>query len=159
MLVTTLALAGLITTGCGAAKPDAFLKEGATGGKAEVEMGRLAVQRGGSQAVKDFGQQMVTDHSKVNAELAQLAAGKSVALPDALSSEQQSMLDKLSKLSGAEFDKQYVDAMVDDHEKDVKAFQNEANSGADPDVKAFAARTLPTLQHHLEMIKGIKSKM
>jgi putative membrane protein len=76
-----------------------------------------------------------------------------------VSAEQKETMTKLSKLSGADFDKAYVDAMVDDHEHDVKDFQEQANEGKDADLKAFAAKTLPVIQHHLQMIKEIKAKM
>ncbi len=136
-----------------------FAKESAQGGIAEVQMGRLAVERGASPAVKAFGQQMVDDHSKANNEMTQLAARKHLQLPQEMTSGQKSEMEKLSKLSGAEFDKEYVDAMVKDHEHDVEDFQIQANKGNDADVKALAAKTLPTLQRHLQMIRDIKAKM
>ena len=71
----------------------------------------------------------------------------------------KSTLDDLNKLSGAEFDKEYVDAMVEDHEDDVAAFEDQSKNATDPDVKAFAAKTLPTLKKHLEAIKGIQAKL
>jgi putative membrane protein len=143
----------------GGKKSDGFAKNAAQGGMAEVQMGKLAAERGGSAAVKLFGQRMVDDHTKANIEMNQLAARKNIALPQELSSEQKSMMDKLSKLAGADFDKQYVDAMVEDHEKDVEEFQTQSEKGDDPDVRAFAAKTLPTLRDHLQMIKDIKSKL
>ncbi|HEX8162784.1 MAG TPA: DUF4142 domain-containing protein [Pyrinomonadaceae bacterium] len=143
----------------GGKKSDGFAKEAAQGGMAEVQMGKLAAERGGSAAVKLFGQRMVDDHTKANMELNRLAAGKNIALPQDLSSEQKSMMDKLSKLAGADFDKEYVGMMVEDHEHDVEAFQTQSEKGDDPEVRAFATKTLPTLRDHLQMIKDIKSKM
>lgn len=143
----------------GGKKSDGFAKEAAQGGMAEVQMGKLAAERGGSAVVKLFGQRMIDDHTKANMELNQLAAGKNIALPQELSSEQKSMMEKLSKLAGADFDKQYVDMMVDDHEHDVEAFQTQSEKGDDAEVRAFATKTLPTLRDHLQMIKDIKSKM
>jgi putative membrane protein len=102
---------------------------------------------------------MVTDHSKANAELMQLAGRKNIQLPTDVKSDQKSEQDKLSKLSGADFDKEYVDYMTKDHEEDVSEFQKQSQSGGDAEIKAFAAKTLPTIQHHLQMIKEIKSKM
>lgn len=136
-----------------------FMMKAAQGGMAEVEVGKLAASKGANADVKQFGQKMVTDHSKANDELKALAAKKNFTLPADVNAEQKAMADKLSKLSGAEFDKEYVDGMVKDHEKDVADFQKEADSGTDADVKAFAAKTLPTLKSHLEMIKSIQSKM
>jgi putative membrane protein len=145
--------------GDGGKKSDGFAKTAAQGGMAEVQMGKLASERGGSAAVKLFGQRMVDDHTKANMELNQLAARKNMQLPQELSAEQKSMLDKLSKLAGEDFDKEYVSAMVEDHEHDVEEFQTQSEKGDDPEVRAFAAKTLPTLRDHLQMIKDIKSKM
>lgn len=144
---------------CTSGDSTTFMNEAAQGGMAEVALGQLAAQKGASDAVRQFGQQMVTDHSKANTELKALAAKKNITLPSDVNSEQKSLMEKLSKLSGAEFDKEYVNAMVDDHEKDVSAFEKQSTGGNDADAKAFAAKTLPTLQHHLQMIKDIKSKM
>jgi putative membrane protein len=135
-----------------------FMHEAAQGGMAEVEMGKLAAQKGQNAEVKKFGQMMVTDHSKANEELKGIATKKSVPLPADLGTHKSSM-DKLSSLSGAEFDRTYVQMMVEDHEKDVAAFQKQADSGTDPEVKAFAAKTLPTLKKHLTAIQEIEKKL
>ncbi len=136
-----------------------FMNEAAPGGMAEVELGRMAASQGMSKEVKAFGQKMVEDHSKANQELMQLAQQKKVMLPPDVMPKHKETMAKLSKLKGADFDREYVKAMVEDHEKDVAAFDNEAKTGADADVKAFATKTLPTLQMHLQMIREIGSKM
>ena len=100
-----------------------FAPKAAQGGLAEVEFGRLALQRAADPLVKDFSQRMVTDHSRANMTLKTLATQKNIQLPTELSSEDKSAMDKLSKLSGAEFDKEYMSNMVKDHENDVKEFQ------------------------------------
>jgi putative membrane protein len=128
-----------------------FVEEAAIGGMAEVEMGNLAGQKAGSDAVKQFGQRMATDHSKANDELKQVASTKGVQVPASLDHKHQRELDKLSKKSGADFDKAYMSLMVDDHKKDVAEFRKEAGSAKDPDVKSFASKTLPTLQEHLQL--------
>lgn len=138
--------------------PDDFMKTAAQGGMAEVEMGKIAAQKATDPEVKKFGQQMVTDHSKANAELKALAGKKNVTLPTDLGPH-QSTVDELKGLSGADFDKAYVDAMVDDHETDVSAFQSQADKSADADVKAFAAKTLPVLKKHLETIQTIDDRI
>jgi putative membrane protein len=97
----------------------AFMAEAATGGMAEVEMGRLAATKATSAAVKRFGQRMVTEHSNANAELKRLAKREGVTLPTDLTAEQKADRDKLSNLSGAEFDREYMSMMVTDHDKDV----------------------------------------
>jgi putative membrane protein len=135
----------------------AFMIEAATGGMAEVEMGRLAATKGRSAAVKRFGRRMVTDHSKANAELKRLAKRKGVALPTDLTPEQKGDRDKLSNLSGAEFDREYMSMMVADHDKDVNAFEAKAGNAADPDLKRFVVKTLPTLKMHQRMARQIKA--
>ncbi len=137
----------------------AFMNNAAPGGMAEVELGRMAASQAMSKDVKAFGQKMVEDHSKANQELMQVAQQKKVMLPPDVMPKHKETMAKLSKLKGADFDREYVKAMVEDHEKDVAAFDNEAKTGADADVKAFATKTLPTLQMHLQMIREIGSKM
>lgn len=136
-----------------------FMNKAAQGGMAEVELGRMASTKAQNAEVKQFGQQMTADHTRANNELKTLAAGKNVTLPTDVGAAHKATMDKLSKLSGAEFDKEYVKAMVADHEKDVAEFQKQADGGTNADIKAFAAKTLPTLKMHLDMIKGMQSKM
>ncbi len=137
----------------------AFMNSAAPGNMAEVELGKMASTKAASNDVKQFGQKMVEDHSKANDELKQLAAQKKVMLPPDVMPGHKQLMEKLSKLSGADFDKEYVAAMVEAHEKDVAAFENVSKTAADADVKAFATKTLPTLKMHLEMIKAMADKM
>jgi putative membrane protein len=134
-----------------------FVMEAAMGGMAEVELGRLAAERGSSDAVKQFGQRMVDDHSRANSELMQLASSKGITLPVGLDAKHQALMTKMSALSGAAFDRAYAKEMVKDHNKDVALFQREATRGADSDLKAFAQKTLPTLQEHLSMARSLPS--
>lgn len=136
-----------------------FMMKAAQGGMAEVELGKLASEKAANAEVKKFGQMMMEDHSNANTELKALAAKKSVTLPTDVGSEHKATMDKLKNLSGAEFDKAYVEAMVKDHEKDVSEFEKQSTDAKDADVKAFATKTLPTLKKHLEKIKEIQSKM
>lgn len=136
-----------------------FMTKAALGGMAEVELGKLAATKAQNPEVKKFAQQMVTDHTKANDELKALAGEKNFSMPVRLDPKHQAVLDKLNGLSGAEFDKAYVEAMVADHEETVALFKSEADGGKDADAKAWAAKTLPALQMHLDMIKGIQSKM
>jgi putative membrane protein len=160
MLLSAVCLmTGVVLAGCSSAKDsNKFMTTAAQGGMAEVQLGRLAAERGSVEAVKQFGQHMVMDHTKANQELMQLAQRKNFTLPQEVNSDQKSEADKLSKLSGADFDKEYVDYMLKDHEEDAKEFQEQANEGTDTDVKAFAAKTLPVIQSHLKMVQGIKGK-
>jgi putative membrane protein len=136
-----------------------FATAAAMGGMEEVEMGRLAAQKGASDEVRQFGQRMVDDHSKANQELMQIASSKGMTLPTALDPKHQADMQKMSALSGEAFDKEYVKMMVKDHKKDVGEFQKESTRGTDADIKGFATRTLPTLQEHLQMIQRIDDKM
>ena len=138
--------------------PD-FLKDAANGGMAEVELGKVASTKAANAEVKKFAQMMVADHSKANEELKALAAKKAIELPKEVDSSHKSTMDSLSRKTGADFDKAYVDDMVDDHEKDVSAFEDKAKNAKDADVKAFAEKTLPTLRKHLDAIKAIQAKM
>jgi putative membrane protein len=135
-----------------------FVMKASQGGMTEVQLGKLASDKGGSSQVKDFGSQMVKDHSQANDELKSLADKKGFAVSPNLDSKDQAQVDKLSKLSGPAFDKAYVTNQVRAHESTVKLFQEEAKSGQDPDLKAFASRTLPTLQEHCSAIMNIENK-
>lgn len=132
-----------------------FVMDAAMGGMLEVELGRLAVQNGASEAVKQFGQRMVDDHSKANQELMTVASSKGMTLPTALDEKHQKDVTKLSGLTGAEFDRAYAKMMLQDHEKDVKEFEKQSTRGGDPELRAFATRTLPTLQEHLQMVRQL----
>jgi putative membrane protein len=136
-----------------------FVKEAAEGGMAEVELGQLAMLKGSSDDVKKFGQRMVDDHGKANAKLKDLASSKGIALPEAPGAKQEATKDRLSKLSGDQFDKAYMKDMLQDHKKDIAAFKAESNSGRDSDIKNFAAQTLPTLQDHLKNAQSISPKV
>lgn len=136
-----------------------FAVEAASGGLMEVELGKLAATNASSADVKQFGQQMVTDHSKANDELKTLAAAKNITIPAAPSEEHQKHINDLKEKKGADFDKAYMSMMVDDHEEDVSKFEKEGNEGNDADIKAFAAGKVATLKHHLEMAKTINDKI
>lgn len=135
-----------------------FLKDAAMGGLEEVELGKLAAQKGSSDAVKQFGQKMVDDHSKANDQLKELAAKEQIEVPSSLDSKHQKDVDKLAKLSGDQFDKAYSKNMLKDHRKDVGEFQVEAQNGTDPNIKQFASTTLPVLQEHLKMAEDLNKK-
>jgi putative membrane protein len=143
-----------------ASSPDhMFVMEAAQGGMAEVALGRLASQKASNDRVKQFGQRMVADHSKANDELKAVAQAKSITIPADLDAKHKATQDRLSKLSGAEFDRAYIQEMVADHQKDVADFRKEAQGGSDSAVKAFAAKTLPTLEEHYKMVQDINSSL
>jgi putative membrane protein len=130
-----------------------FIKDAAQGGMLEVELGKLAQQKGSNDKVKEFGKRMEQDHSKANEELKKIAADKGVQLT-ALDKKHQSKVDKLSKASAADFDRNYMKEMVDDHKDDVSKFQKQADKGKDADLKQFASSKLPTLKEHLQLAQS-----
>src|SRR3984957_14890606 len=136
--------------------PDAkFYRDAAEGGMAEVAMGNMAQLRAQSPSVRDFGAQMVKDHSAANEKLKALAQSKNITLPANPSVDEMEAKSKLQVLSGQSFDKSYIKGMIKDHEEDIAEFKKEAASGQDPDARAFASATLPTLQAHLNRIRAI----
>jgi putative membrane protein len=130
-----------------------FAKEAAQGGMAEVKLGQLAQEKGSNDSVKSFGKRMVDDHSKAGDKLKEAASKENITLPTDISLKDQATYNRLSKLSGAVFDRAYAKDMVKDHETDVAAFQKEANGGKSDSLKSFASETLPTLQGHLKEAK------
>ena len=126
---------------------------------AEIQLASLALTRAQNPEVRNFAQQMIVDHSKASDELKPIAAKKSLTLPLELNNAHRLLSAQLAKMSGAEFEREYVKAMVEDHEKDVQAFQAQAGAGTDAEVKEFAAKTLPTLQSHLQMVRDMQNKM
>jgi putative membrane protein len=136
-----------------------FMKKAAEGGMAEVQLGNVAVRRAESPDVKQFGQRMVDDHSKANDELKQLAEEKGVALPKDVDAKHKADMDRMSKLSGAEFDRAYMRHMVNDHNEDVALFEREARQTNDPDLKAWIEKTLPVLKDHQQTAVATASKV
>jgi putative membrane protein len=126
-----------------------FVKKAAQGGLAEVKLGELAQEKGSNSAVKDFGKRMANDHKMADDQLTAAASKENMTVPADLDRKDQALYDRLSNLSGDDFDRAYAREMVKDHQKDVAEFQREAQNGKDPAIKNFAAQTLPTLQDHL----------
>ena len=136
-----------------------FFMEAASGGMMEVQLGQLAKDKAQSQDVKDFGSRMVTDHGKANDELKQLAEQKKWTLPTKLERKHKSMVEKVQKTSGSEFDKLYMKGMIKDHAKDVADFKNATQKVKDPELKAWAEKTLPVLEQHHQLAKETAAKV
>src|SRR6266404_1108234 len=134
-----------------------FVRDSSRGGTTEVQLGELAVQKAENPAVKDFGQRMVSDHGKANAELRKIAESKGAMLPAEMSHRENFEIERFQKLSGKDFDKEYAEHMVKDHKKDVKEFQEATKELTDPDLRAFAEKTLSTLQDHLRAAQDIEA--
>jgi putative membrane protein len=126
----------------------------ADGGMLEVELGKLAQQKARSAEVKKFAQMMVDDHTKANEELKAVAAQKSISLPATLGEKNAEKLKDFQEKEADNFDKDYIDFMVNDHEDDIDAFEKEAENGNDAELKSWAAGKVTTLKHHLEMAKA-----
>jgi putative membrane protein len=136
-----------------------FMSKAAQSGMAEVQLGEMAAAKGESGEIRMFGQKMSFDHSQVNNQLKAIAAQKAITLPTEVSSKHKQDIDKLSKLSGAAFDKEYVRLMIEEHEKDVAEFQKQADNGSEIETKMFAIENLPKLQMHLGMIKNFSTRI
>ncbi len=144
----------------GVEKVDAqFTVEAASGSMAEVELGKLAQKKGISKQVKNFGTMMIKDHSIINDEIKALAVTKNISIPAIPGADEQKTIGKLSKKSGKDFDKAYINNMIEDHKNDIKVFETASKKCLDPDVKSFAKKTLPILQEHLDAINAIKESL
>ena len=133
-----------------------FVTEAANSGEFEIQSSKLALDRG-DQVSKTFAEQMIADHQKVGLQLKTLVQSKNikVTIPDGVSSSQQSMLDKLKSLKGADFDKKYRDDQYSGHKSALALFQRYAKGGDNPDLKQWAEQTAPALQHHLKMAEEL----
>ncbi|MET0254973.1 MAG: DUF4142 domain-containing protein [Luteibacter sp.] len=140
-----------------AAADASFVKMASAAGLAEVSLGKLGAEKGQSADVKTFGQTMVDDHTKAGDELKTIASGKSIPVADAPMPADVKAASMIEKKEGAAFDTAFKTKMVADHEKVIKLFTKESTAGKDPELKAFATKTLPTLKHHLEMAKALPS--
>lgn len=161
------AIFGALIAGClafGAAaratEPDdaAFLKEAIAGNIGEVKVGGLAQQHGSSKAVKDFGAMLEKDHAAANKKAAQIAKTIDVVPPQMPTEEQQAVYKKLSALKGAEFDAQFIDSMIEDHEKDIAKYGDKAKGASSPATR-YASETLPDLRKHLAMAQKIQTEL
>ena len=132
-----------------------FIMDAAQGGMKEVEMGKLAQQKGQSDGVKQFGKRLEDDHSKANEQLKGIAQKAGVDVPASLDKKHQGMVDKMSKVKADNFDRTFAKDMVSDHEKDIKEFRKEADKGKNPDLKQFASQTVPVLEEHLKMARDL----
>jgi putative membrane protein len=134
-------------------KDEAFVRVAAHGGLAEIKLGKLAMDQGSNETVKAFGTRMVAEHTKAGDELKEAAKEENIGLPTDLSAKDQATYDRLSKLSGTDFDQAYAQDMVKDHQQDLRDFQREANHGNDDVIRGFASATVPMIQQRLDQAK------
>ena len=132
-----------------------FIQKAMEGGMAEVQLGQLASQKASADDVKQFGQKMVDDHTKLNDQMKPLAAKDGVTPPTQLSPKDQALATKLEGLSGDQFDKAYIQAMVQDHKKDLHEFKKEAATTQDPGLKAAVSQGQTVIHGHLEMVEQL----
>jgi putative membrane protein len=140
-------------------KDTEYLQKAAQGTMAEVKMGELAQKQASDERVKQFGKRMVDDHGKDLQNIRQLASQKHVTLPDAPNTEQSKEADKLAKLSGTDFDKEYVKYEMKDHKEDVKESSKTMKTAADPDVKNFASAEYRTVTAHKKEIDKLHTQL
>ena len=135
-----------------------FVSKAVEDNREEVELGKLAQGKASSDAVKQLGQRMIEDHSAANQDLLQLAENKGMKLQDKAPKADREM-ERLAKLQGPVFDREYVRAMVKDHKQDVAEFRRMHSGAVDPNLKAWIDKTLPTIEDHLKTIEGIQAQM
>src|SRR5262245_23090981 len=132
-----------------------FMTDVANVGMAEVELGKLATEKASNEQVKKFGQRMVDDHTKAGDELKSIAQTKNITWPTELDAKHKAVHDRLMKLSGESFDRAYMQEMVSGHQKAVSTLKTESTKGKDPEIKAWAAKTLPTIEDHLKEARDV----
>ena len=136
-----------------------FMMMAATGGKNEISLSEQALSKSSNEDVKKYAQTMIDDHTKAGDELKEVAMSKNVTLPTEPDAKHKTAATKMSSMSGDALDKEYLKMMVKDHEATVAMFQKEINGGKDAEAKAFAEKTLPTIQGHLEMARTMMNGM
>lgn len=164
-LIAMFAIVLLVALGISLAKGEPsssdkdFVKDAASGGLMEVELGQLALERAGSQDVKSFADRLVRDHTKANEELMQVAKSENMTVPQQMAEKHQEMIRKLSRLNGKDFDRAYIEHMVKDHKEDIAKFSDQAKKDGNPELRSFASNTLPKLEEHLTIAKSIQERM
>jgi putative membrane protein len=138
-------------------KPQDFVTKATVAGKTEVAAARIALKNSSADDVKQFARQMIKDHTQAGDELASIAKGKNLQVPAHVDAKHGEVLAGLRSQSGAAFDASYAKQMVADHQEAVALFTSEAGDKSDPDLSAFAQKTLPTLQHHMSMATSLAS--
>ena len=136
-----------------------FVTKAAQGNSAEVALGTIVAAKTKDPAVKQFAQMMVKDHKAALNDVQELAQSKNLNFSDDLPNDAKTLQTKLSNDIGKQLDKDYMDGMVEDHQKDVQDFKDESQSAKDPDVKQWASKTLPTLEKHLDKAQQIDAKL
>ncbi|HKO90945.1 MAG TPA: DUF4142 domain-containing protein [Polyangiaceae bacterium] len=140
-----------------AAAPQDFVKKAGVAGLYEVRAAELARDKAQSENVRAFANMMLDDHRKANEELRGLAKKRSWNMPSEMDSKHAKLVDRLSKLSGADFEREYAQQQLQAHEQAVALFKKEGDKGSDPDLKAWAAGKVPTLETHLKEAQALRA--
>jgi len=136
-----------------------FAVVAANGGMTEIALGKLAIQKGKSKKIKNFGVMAVKEDGKITDKLIALIKSKNISLPMSPDPVDQKTIEDMSAKSGSDFDKAYINFMIKDHERGIKLFTDESKKLQDPDLKAFAIKTLPVIEKHLDDINAIYDSM
>ena len=136
-----------------------FITTAAAGNLAEIQLGRLARQKGANKRIKTFGMVIITDHSKINNKINSLASAKNIPLSGKLNAGKQDTITMLSKKVGSDFDRAYINSVIIGYKKQIESFETASKNSADPDIKSFATKTLPLLRAHLDAINAINDSM
>jgi putative membrane protein len=134
-----------------------FLVEAANSGMKELEMAKLAVDKAQHKRVKSFAKMMVNDHEQLNRDLKELATQKQLTLPAAVAPAQQTEINDLKRKSGTDFDKRFMELMQQEHERDVRKYEDASENHKDSEVQVFAAKTLPKLRAHLDSARMVRN--
>ncbi len=156
-LSLALAAAGLLGFAAGASaaqlsqQDETFVKKAAQTNLAEIQAGQMAEEKGTTTAVKQLGQAMIADHTKMNDELKQLAQQQGFSVPNSVAADEKQEQQQLQKLSGAQFDQQFAKEEVEDHRTAIQEFMQEVQTTQDPALRQLAQSAVPVLQKHLQM--------
>jgi putative membrane protein len=132
-----------------------FVQKASESNLVEIALGELAARQASNPRVKEFGSKMATDHGKVSKELADVASKNGIKVTTVMSKSHRDMIDNMSKRQGADFDSEYMNHQVKAHEASKTLFSNQAKNGQNADVKAFASKTLPVIEEHLNMAREV----
>jgi putative membrane protein len=136
-----------------------FLVKSYESGMYEIQLSQLAATNSLVADVKDLAANLVTSHTAINAKISAIAASANFVLPTAVNADHQKDLTDMAKLTGTEFDKKYIDKIIDGHEKSVDSYKDASKNLTVSDTKAFATETLPKIEDHLAMAKKVKDKI
>ena len=166
LISALLLLMMILATGCASGNnettpkvDDTFAADAASSGIMEVQLGRLASQVGSSDDVKQFGKHLTDDHTAANEDLKAAAQMDDVKVPEEMTTAHRTEVARLTKLSGKDFDREFVRSAVKSHEETIATFEQEAAQGSETELKRFAIRTLPKLREHLQMAQRLQEKV